>query len=606
MSTLADKTIADLKEKFREWGVSLPPEVWAEHQVTADCLEIMANGKLSAKAYLNTLWTGAGKTTLMVCFVGCLVKSPEYQEVGVIICIPYLKQILDLIETTKLEPSQFAVYVNEDATYEIEEDGKKVQKRYKDLSKTKINNAQVLFTTQAMIKSRLAEGANFSDLDYFYYDDKPRRVKIWDEEILCWEELCLSVGDLAGVSRLLGRYKADLGARIRSIALEIERTKEATYNFPDLEKEYGVPWEEIRNDLRNLEDKAHDWERRSVYSLWKISGKEVAIHKDVDETLIEWKQSLPQDMFPIVVFDASGKLRTMYDYYKEATKKLKIVTEMDRTFEHLTFHHVNIGAGKTAWKQRPEALKKLTRELINLEPDRKTLVIVHKPEKGKRETIPDIEKELSKECQNASWLTWGLHRQRNDFKDFDRLVVPGLFYLPKSVIKVRTHGSRGVPTKLALAEEYFWELERGEVMNDLLQAVGRVARGSKDGKAMPADVIVIASDRKHGPVRELLQEAFPRSKYKRLKPSREADTRDTTTHAQVLCDILREHALGNPGMNLPLNSPKKSAFAGMSREDWYKLRTRNSDVQATLREIRYREAKYPGRTYNSHWEPIPA
>jgi hypothetical protein len=597
---LEEGAIADLRVKFEEWGVSLPGYVWEEHHTTAFYLENMANGNLTQKAYLNTLWTSAGKTTLMICFVGRLVQSQHHRNVGVIICLPYLKQILTLIELAKLEPSQFAVYVNEDAAYEVEENSRIVQRKYNNLSDTPINKAQVLFTTQAMIESRLAKGANFGDLQYFYYNDQPRQVKIWDEELLCWEELCLSVSDLFGVSRCLNFYKPELGKRIRSIALEIERTEQETYHFPNLELEFGISWEEIRSDLKELEEKVHDWERRSVYTLWKVAGKEVAVHKDADaETLIEWKQSLPEDMFPIVVFDASGKLRTMYDYYKEATEKLKIITEIDRNFEHLTFHHVDIGGGKTAWKRRPEPLKKLTQALISLDPERKTLVIVHKPQKGKRDNIPDIEKDLSSKCPNASWLSWGSHRQTNDFRDFDRLVVPGLFYLPQAVIKVRTHGSRQVPTKIALAEEYFWALERGEVMNDLLQAVGRIARASKDGAPMPADIIVVASSRKHGPIRELLQDAFPGSKYKRLKPPKETEIKDPTTKTDLLGEVLRSHFSKTPEMNLPFKHAK-SQIPKIDKKGWKRLR-QHPEIKAICRELGIEEAANDNRSYSTHW-----
>jgi hypothetical protein len=602
MTNKTEKTISDLTIDAlhclleNDFGISLPPDVWKEQEITAKYLENMANGKLEPKAYLNSLWTGASKTSLMVCYVGVHVRLPEYEDVGILICVPFLNQIPELIKQTKLAPSQYAVYVSKDATYE-ENGGRK---KYNDLGNPRVNEAQVLFTTQQMIETRLAEGKNFSDLDYMHYRGRPRKVKIWDEALVPWEELILGVFTLAAMPGLVGRLKNDLARKLLDIAAELKDKKEGLYQFPNLEQEYGVSWHDLQNEVLTNRDRHPSYIRRAAYTLWKISGKQVRITRDVDgNTILDWKQSLPDDFFPVVVFDASGRVRSMYDFYAGTTDKLEEITTLERDFSHLTFHHINLGGGKDPWRKQTPSLLNLTKTLINQEPDRKTLVIVHKPdtegvEKGK---IPDIEKALGRLCPNAAWLTWGEHKQTSAFRDYDRLVLPGLLYLPRSVIEARTYGSLQTPTREDMAEDYFREIERGEIRSDLLQAVGRIARGTKDGKSIPADIFIVASDNKNGSIQALLQETFPGSHYKKLgNPT--AKPKDTTTKAEQLAEIVRDHFTKTPEMNLPFNNA--GARLGLRKQNLKQLRN-HRDIKALLTELGIEEAANDNRSYKTHW-----
>jgi hypothetical protein len=343
----------------------------------------------------------------------------------------------------------------------------------------------------------------------------------------------------------------------------------------------------------------HAWDRRAAYCLWKVSGKKVRVSKDVDgQTIIDWKRNLPDDFFPVVVFDASGRVRSMYDFYARSTNKLVEITTLKRDFSHLTFHHFNLGGGKNPWRRRTGPLLKLTKSLISQEPDRKTLVIVHKPDLGEKEKkrIPDIQKLLAKDCPNAGWLTWGNHKQTNEFRDYDRLILPGLLYLPQSVIRVRTYGSLQTPTRLDLAEDCFREIERGEIRSDLLQAVGRVARSTKDGEPIPADILIVASDKQIGSIQELLQETFPGSAYKKGK----ADAASANvTKAELLSEVIRDHFSRAPEMNLPFRQAK-GRLGKIGKKYWQEVR-RSVSIKALCQELGIEEAANDNRSFPTHW-----
>jgi hypothetical protein len=457
----------------------------------------------------------------------------------------------------------------------------------------------------------LADGRDFGDLQYFHYKGKPRHVKIWDEALIPWEELVLTLYEISGSAHMLSQAMAPIADRIIKITGELSTLKDGdTYQFPNFEEEYGETWNDIREDISVKREKLGEWERKVAYTLWKISGKKVQISKDFEgRTIIDWKQSLPEDFFPVVVFDASGRVRTMYDFYGYASDKLSPITEFERDFSYLTFHHINLGAGKHSWRTKPELLGKLTKTLLTQEPERATLVIAHLPEKTGKNRVPDIEKDLGKDCPNARFLTWGLHKQTNEFRDFDKLILPGLLYLPKSQIKVTTYASLQTPVtvKLEQAEKYFKEIERGEIRADLLQAVGRIARSTdQDGNPKPADVWIVASDQQAGSIEKLLEETFPGSSYTREKtPEGLRPTRRTTTHVDTLEAFMRAHAEKSPRMNLPFKVPKKQAFRNMDRRDWADLRS-HERIKALCKELNWEEASNDNRSYNTHWRPLAA
>jgi hypothetical protein len=289
----------------------------------------------------------------------------------------------------------------------------------------------------------------------------------------------------------------------------------------------------------------------------------------------------------------------MYEFYAYSTGKLHYTNERytQRDWSHLTFHHINLAAGKNAWKKNSGRLVKAIKAALDQEPDRKTLVITHKPDRQKK--IPDIEKLLAKDHSNAKVLTWGSHKQTNEFREYDKLILAGLLYLPKSAIRVTTYGSLQAPVsqKLDDAERCFDAIERGEIRSDLLQAVGRINRNSSN----PADIYIIASDQQIGSIQELISETFEGAQYRLVKLPKEGKEAGVT-HAELLSHILREHVLKYPGTNLTFKATKGQYFKGMSKQDWATLRAHRL-VQSTLTELGYEEARYPGRTYYSHWAP---
>lgn len=181
-----------------------------------------------------------------------------------------------------------------------------------------------------------------------------------------------------------------------------------------------------------------------------------------------------------------------------------------------------MGAGKSQWRLETARLLEATAACINNEPDRECLVIHHLPDdsRSKAGAIPDIPKALADLLTTKDKVycrSWGLHKQTNQYKDLDKLVLAGLLYLPQSVIEIRGRGSMRKQHDDDLSAKDYKAIEIGEWKNDILQAVGRICvRRCDCDQAPKADIYIIASNRSGATISDLLQETFPGCTVKRF------------------------------------------------------------------------------------------
>jgi len=207
--------------------------MWVGIAALVDALEQMANGTLRPLPHLSPLDPGVGKTEAVVEFIRSLLSSRYHRDVGVLICVSRLEEIKTLIEKMQLAKEDVAVYTTDGDT--------------NALGSEDIDNAQVLFTTQQMVDSRLSDGKAFEDLSLLHFRGKPRQVKIWDEAMLPAEELTLNVYSLARLPSLISKISSPLAERLLALCEEVRSVDKATtYKFPDLEEEYGLAYEDAK------------------------------------------------------------------------------------------------------------------------------------------------------------------------------------------------------------------------------------------------------------------------------------------------------------------------------------------------------------------------
>lgn len=495
-------------------------EMQADLRKTATLMDRIINGEVDPKYYLCDLPTGSGKTSLIAYYVTLLcLKHPDE---GVLICVPHLREIEELVDRLtdlNVTKSQIYVYTSHDKANAL------------GCPHDKGNDASICITTQQMVESRLFNVSRFEDLREFHFQRRSRTLKLWDEALIPWQELILTLDDIACLPRLVRRYNPALAERLLEISEDVRKTNNGKYELPDLVSECGFRHEDFKKDvLARRRDFDNAWEL--IRTLVSLCGKTVRVSKDQSQnTVLSWRNHIPDDFLPALIFDASGRVRSMYERYAARTSKLEIITDATKRYDNVIFHHVNIAGSKDGWRRQAEKLFTAIGHCINNEPGRPCLVIHHKEEMestfnparrfGGR--VPDIASELMGQVTGSdvvSFLTWGMHKQTNAYEHLDKLVLAGLLYLPQRTIEVRTMGCHQLSSDDAVRPESLREIELGELKNDVLQAVGRICirrceKGAHgEAQAPKADVYIMAANRAGFSIPDLLRDLFPGCKVK--------------------------------------------------------------------------------------------
>jgi len=549
--------------------------MWAGIIDLVDALESMANGTLDPLPYLSPLDPGVGKTEAVVEFIRALMSSRAHRDVGVLICVSRLEEIKTLIEKMQLAKDDVGVYTADDDT--------------NALGSGDIDNARILFVSQQMVNSRLSDGKAFKDLDLLHFGGSPRQVKIWDESMLPAEELTINVDALARLPSLVRKLSFPLADRLHALCEEVRALKNpTTYTVPDLEAEYDLEYE----DAKPLFSKEPNRDREAAYTLWKLSGKTVRVAHDArGNTLLDYRDHLPDDFFPVVILDASGRVRTTYEFWEKHRRNLFKLATASKRYDNLTIHVWDKGGGKSAFRSNSSDLIEGIAGTINTKPDEEWLVILHKADArgtSGQASISDLSKligDLVTSPENVKHLTWGNEKATNEFAAVSNVILAGTLFYPKSIYEVRARASMGIGSDEDLDFDSYKALEMGEHKNLILQAAcrGSVRRCIGDqGDAM--DLYLIASNKTGIPY--VLTDIFPGAKLERWIP------KDKPLRGKVgqAVEYIRQYFKDISHWSSPLPFSQVQKAIGMKhRQNFNQDIRKHAEFQATLVKMQISE-----------------
>lgn len=503
--SLADDTIKDIRATFQPRGHNISPAMWMGVGDVVEALEKAARGKLEPLAYLSSLDPGVGKTTTATCFVRNLIKSPAHRDTGVMFCVARLQEIENLIRDMALDKRDVGILITDD----------KANAHILAKGSGDNDNARVLFTTHAMVESRLGKlkaGQTFADLKEFHYRGKARTIKIWDESMLPAQELTLSASDLSSLAKPCDRKFPQITRDVIKWAGTLQELAHGdAITLPNLVERWREKEEDVKAFLSNQPTKI----RETANTLFALAEKPCIIRKDGEKnTAMDYKDFLPKDFYPVIIFDASGRVRKTYKFWNECRKDLVLLKTAPKSYKNLSIHVWETGGGKTSFGREGNSFYTLIEgicDLINSKPKENFLVVTHKPDDWEKGGVPDIANLIEKGVKDPSrvkYLTWGNEKASNDYRDVPNVILAGTLFLPDHVLEVRARASMGLRYNDKLSKEDLRETELGEHMNIVLQAACRGScRKSVDGDCAPMNLYVIAS--KASGIPKSLAEIFP-------------------------------------------------------------------------------------------------
>lgn len=499
---LVSETITGLRLFFATSTNHSPsPGMWKALHAVAQVLSDMAEGACSKVIHLSSLDPGVGKTQTIIHFVRALLRSTKHDRVGVMICVARLEEIQVLVRAMQLEDDDFAVLT--------------ADRTLNSLGGVPVTFARVLFTTQQMVEKRCGGNA-FELTSEFHYGGRPRQVRIWDECILPGQTITLNRDDLGFLFKPLRATYPELTSRLDALFNDLATiVSGSTYHVDDFAHECGV----TINDVLRLVSDYPEYSQRAASTLWLLSGKKVSVRREnrSGNTLISFQETLPADLAPLLVLDASGRVRTTYQEWQRGRGGIEMLPSATKSYRKLTVHLWRRGGGKGSFARNDHLVDGIA-TTINLKPLEEWLVICHKPKDAHYDIEADIKSLVRGDPGRVHFITWGNHQATNRYSHISNVILAGTLFYPLSHYESLGRLASGHSAENGMYPEKAMEaIIIGEHKHLILQAACRGSvRQCEGDECLPCNVYIIASNR-HG-IDRALPSIFPGCKVVPWKP----------------------------------------------------------------------------------------
>lgn len=484
--SLAETALASLRAFFN--GVNHHPgeEHWAALEDIALTLEAMATGTCEQKVLLSSLDPGTGKTQTVAHFAGALVRDPAFRETGMVVCVGRITEAVALAHDLNL-PSGALAILTSDPTANA-------------LGAADPDSAQVLITTQQRIEAA-CQNTLFGRVASFYYRGAPRAVRCWDEAWMPGLAVTLNRDGLLQLVKPLRPVSSALADAVEDFAFSLRGTEDGVLvPVPDFDHGLGVSLADILITAAGITGRFRDDEQMTATALVTMSGRVARAKTDGrnGSTLLTYRDTLPADLAPLLVLDASGRVRETYRYVEEHRGTLIRLREAVKNYSPLTIRTWQTAGSKHGWENNSDELVRGIVAAVLSKPEERWLVVVHKA--GAR--VPDVDRAMRRLLPetvrgNVETLTWGQHQATNLYADVPNVILAGTLFMAPSFYTALTHMAqdRSVEPGLADTAEVAATM-RGEHANLVLQALCRGRVRKSDGvKCRPMTAYIIAAKR---------------------------------------------------------------------------------------------------------------
>jgi len=332
-------------------------------------------------------------------------------------------------------------------------------------------------------------------------------VKIWDEAILPGHPVTLGRDSLASLFETLRPRHPKFTQALEKLFNELGDTKDKTFlEVPAFDVSFDVPYHEVSG----LFVHASEGTQKALEDLWFLIGRTVVVRMDgpAGATLVNYRQTLPDDIKPVLTLDASARVRATYNLWEKKRGDLVRLPSATKNYSNLTINVWDHAGGKSAYRTEGDRIIQGVLKAIETKPDEEWLVIHHKYKPNLKLDLPTkITERLP--SNKVSFLNWGSHDGTNEFKDVSNVVLAGTLFYPNSYKEGLTRLASGHrPSKGLLSDNQVKATEMGEHSHMILQALCRSSvRQNQNGGCPVVDAYLIAST--YSSIKELLPEIFP-------------------------------------------------------------------------------------------------
>jgi hypothetical protein len=571
--SLSQRTMYGLERELRGYGCySSSSSTRRGLEAVAECLEQMTEGRAKPRLYLSSVDPGVGKTTLIRHYILSLLASSNHEGVAVLVCLSRLEEVKRMAMGLSSILDEVAIWTGDDEV--------------NALSTTPRQSARVLITTQQKLEAACRHSRNFNSVSDYHYQGLPREVRIWDESFMPGVELMLSEDDLASLWGLFRRSAPKLCQALQDLrdALKASRSGEVLA-VPSLEEMGGMKG--VYEVNRLLADKCFSGtDRERLERLQQAAGENLPVHRNAfgNAMLLDYRETLPQDLFPLLVLDASGRCRETYKLMESRGDTLVRLPSATKRYDNLSIHLWSTGSGKAAYaNDKDEVLIRGIAAQMAKRPTEDWLIIHNKA------AAEDMRERLEAHldgCMTGTlhFVTWGNHHGTNAYAHVPNVVLASLFNLPPEVNEARVRLCAAMAGGDAVSAKQINSMALGEHLHNALQAICRGAvRGLQpDGTCPPCRVYLIAP--KRSGIREAIPDLFPGAQIAEWMPEGATRLSKSIAAALAIIDAALHDDLGDEWTYAEL-----AKSIGMSPKDFKKRVAKDPRFQREIADRGYFE-----------------
>jgi len=490
-SSLAALTFAEVLQQ--EWGSSLSVDHQEAIRALLEAFEAGLTGKLSPHYHLSSIDPGIGKTQSVSAFLRTWKSQGFNPPSSVLIGLSRLQEIDSYLKDAGLEQQDIAILTSDP------------ERNALGLAKVDHGYARVMFTTQQMIERRTRD-RTFAEVEEFHFEGAPRALRIWDESLIPARPLVLKADEIGKLPHAFRRKAPKQAKAAQALTMQLWNAEKGEQVLITEE------FQELPEGIRRSPD---DAVASTLEALSALAGQRLeAVPSGDGVHLAGASRPLPSDFAPVVILDASARVRSTYKVWEASGGPLRRLPEATNDYSRLRVHLWERRVGKTVVDATGDVAEALAQLIQDDGTDDHWLIVTYKDQPIHPMLPTDLKALLE---GRVHFLTWGMHHGTNAFSHCRNVVLIGQLSYAASDYRALAAACGAVDPKKPLEED----LRRGEYQHNLLQALTRASvRRSRGGRAGVCTAYVVASPNLG--FADLIPETFPGCIMDRWSPDQSA------------------------------------------------------------------------------------
>lgn len=558
-------------------------EQWLALEDILITIEDAANNKLEDnKIYLSSIDCGIGKTTSMIFMIRELLESDKHSDVSVMVMLSTKDQIRNLtkeLHKQGVRKKYLGVHTSDEM--------------FNRLGIDKPHHARVLITTQQMLESRAYNGS-ISNCPEFLYNNKVRDIRAWDESLKIGTSAAIDTIDLCGIVPVFNKLNKKLGYEMLSFTRDLQDKDHGEFiHIPDVEKEWGFNLEAALHKAKSYSDEV----RRTLASFYIIAGREARVHKKGDrEAVINYAETIPSDLFPIIVLDAGARVAGTYPLQQANKDNVLELQTATKTYCNAEILCWDQSSGKDISDSQKKVIANGIAKMINDEPYENYLIIQHDRMNYKEMIEPLLNVGVGTEF--IHYCTWGKHTATNQYSLCNRIILTSVFYYDDAAYESMARLWSDTNIKQDIKDDIVHQLRRGEIKSNIMQACNRgIIRKSHHNNDCPECKLMIIGAKKKGAF-NLLTDVFPKARQRYYDPFNPTDVQGLTPKGKAALGYIKARL--DHGERLIKFSEIYKGL-GMDANNFRKCVRMNSAFQEAVKELKISELNPNGNSRFTHF-----